>query len=209
MMTRNDGDHETVVYSHCTNRFEHHIVAPRNLVMEFSEYLQWDRVAPFFAPPCSVGAKLACHANSFFFRNSVVIETGSSPHRYRCHSILNLLSLQLFVSSTWTLHRETIQNIFRGLRLIGLVRLIFYQWLFSVMSNDAKCALSIHVFCLCLKTVRYKLTKCPKVGKPKQHCEGSFCSYNAVNSVETWDTRPTPRIDRERKLHTDWERCKA
>jgi len=142
MMTRNDGDHETVVYSHCTNRFEHHIVAPRNLVMEFSEYLQWDRVAPFFAPPCSVGAKLACHANSFFFRNSVVIETGSSPHRYRCHSILNLLSLQLFVSSTWTLHRETIQNIFRGLRLIGLVRLIFYQWLFSVMSNDAKCALS-------------------------------------------------------------------
>ena len=41
----------TVIYSHCTNRFEHHTVVvfshiaevhqfPRNSVMEFSEYLQ-------------------------------------------------------------------------------------------------------------------------------------------------------------------------
>jgi len=28
---------------------------PRNSVMEFSEYLQWDRMAPFFAPPCRGG----------------------------------------------------------------------------------------------------------------------------------------------------------
>ena len=27
---------------------------PRNSVMEFSQYLQWDRVAPFFAPPCII-----------------------------------------------------------------------------------------------------------------------------------------------------------
>jgi len=27
---------------------------PRNSVMEFSEYLQWDRMAPFFVPPCTL-----------------------------------------------------------------------------------------------------------------------------------------------------------
>ena len=55
-------------YSHCINRFEHHTVAgfslagatevhqfPLNSVMEFPEYLQRDRLAPFF---CAILYKL-------------------------------------------------------------------------------------------------------------------------------------------------------